>query len=78
MLQVQKLRRFQFSEWRTRFTEWLQAAHKASRFPDLLRAHDNDSDGCLTRSEFIDTIMSTSALSNPYSNVQYSTLQYLE
>ena len=61
---MQKLLRFQFAEWRTRFLEWLQATRKAGRFPDLLRAHDRDSDGCLTRAEFIEAIMSTSRLSS--------------
>ncbi|XP_071483801.1 microtubule-actin cross-linking factor 1-like [Diadema antillarum] len=53
--QLQKLRNFNFDEWRKRYLQWMN--HKKARVMDFFRKLDLDRDGKLTRREFSDGII---------------------
>eukprot|EP00057_Strongylocentrotus_purpuratus_P020675 XP_011675149.1 PREDICTED: microtubule-actin cross-linking factor 1 isoform X2 [Strongylocentrotus purpuratus] len=55
--QLQKLRNFNFDEWRTRYLQWMK--HKKARVMDFFRKLDLDRDGKLTRMEFSDGIINS-------------------
>ncbi|VDP70097.1 unnamed protein product [Echinostoma caproni] len=53
--EVEKMKDFDFEEWRRRYVAWLNA--NKARVIDLFRRKDHDRDGRLTRAEFIDGIL---------------------
>ncbi|OWA54582.1 Microtubule-actin cross-linking factor 1 [Hypsibius exemplaris] len=55
MLEVEKLKGFQFEDWRRKFVRFMDV--KKLRVMDFFRRYDTDRDGRLTRDEFITCIL---------------------
>lgn len=58
--QVERLKNFDFEEWRKRYLRWMN--HNKARIMDFFRRQDRDRDGRVTRQEFIDGILVSSKL----------------
>lgn len=58
--EIERLKEFNFSEWRQRFMNW----HKdnRARITDFFRRQDKDHDGKISRDEFVKGILNTSIL----------------
>lgn len=50
--EMEKMKTFEFDEWRNRFTNWLKS--NKARALDFFKKMDKDNDGKLTREQFID------------------------
>lgn len=57
--QLKEFANFDFDVWRKKYMRWMN--HKKSRVMDFFRRIDKDQDGKITRQEFIDGILASSA-----------------
>lgn len=56
--EVEKLKTFDFDNWRRRYLEWLNS--KKARLIDMFHRYDLDRDGRLSRDEFVNAILESS------------------
>ncbi len=56
--EVERLKNFDFDNWRRRYLAWMNA--KKARLIDMFRRYDLDRDGRLTRDEFVNALLDSS------------------
>jgi dystonin len=59
-LKLERLKDFDFEEWRKRYMNWIK--DNRARIMDFFRRQDKDHDGKISRDEFIDGILQSSKL----------------
>ena len=57
--QLEHMRNFDLDAWRKRYIDWVQL--NKARLSDMFRRADRDADGRITREEFIESVLSSSA-----------------
>lgn len=73
LFQLKEFANFDFDVWRKKYMRWMN--HKKSRVMDFFRRIDKDQDGKITRQEFIDGILASSAALSDKEFVQLFTIE---
>ena len=58
LLELESFKNFDFELWRQRYIQWIKA--KKLRITDFFRKQDKDGDGSLSRSEFVEGMLTSS------------------
>lgn len=74
--EVEKMKDFDFEEWRRRYVGWLNS--NKARVIDLFHRKDQDRDGRLTRAEFIDGILEMSKFLVKKRSMHFSLISFIE